>query len=211
MSKRGVVILAIVGVVLFVASLLGWMAFRQARDMAISIDSGDLDQPQGEGPGCRDLVALVTLDQRVMTVNESQALVVTLSLPVDSGCTVNVALFAPDFILAPPDTTQVVTIPAGEEVDVAWVISPREIGTYELVIVVDNASEVLGVTVTNTLGFTAVQAQILSIIGTFLGPMLTAPWWYDRWKERQKEKKAAAKKEAAEEKPQPGGRTIPFE
>lgn len=236
MSKRGVAILAVAGVVLFVAGLLGWIAYRQARDLALSEDSGNLADAPGLGPGCNDLVALVMLDQRVMTESETQALEITLRLPADDACTVGVSLLAPNFTTTPAETTRLVTIPAGGEVDVAWIISPQEIGTFELVIIVDERSETVGITVTNTLGFTAAQVQILSLIGTFLGPILTAPWWYDRWKERQKEKKeeaarkkaeeaaadeavakeaaakeAAAKKVAAEKEARPGGRTIPFE
>lgn len=215
MSRRNVTIIAIVGVVLFVIGLLGWLAFRQARAMALSVDSGNLLQPPIEGPGCPELTAVVNLERRVMTENESQALVVNLSLPEGINCAVTVSLLAPNFLISPPETSRVATVPAGSDIDVAWVISPQDVGTYEVVIVVDERSETRGITVTNTLGLTATQAQILSIIASFLGPMLTAPWWYERWRERKKEKEEAARRKAKEEEAEntgrPGGRTLPFE
>jgi hypothetical protein len=73
-----------------------------------------------------------------------------------------------------------------------WVLKPREISAFEIAITAGNQTQVIGIVVTNVLGFTAAQVQILSYVSSFLGPMLTAPWWYEQWEKRKKSRKEAS-------------------
>jgi len=80
----------------------------------------------------------------------------------------------------------------------------KEVGTFDLVLTIGGAITILGVTVTNALGLTAGQLQILSALSTILGPMLTVPWWFEQWQKWRARKRE--RQEAEKERP-----AVPFE
>ncbi len=191
-------IIAILGVLLFVLGLISLLLLQQDRIAAESVD-GSFASGVGAQPGhCRDIVQEVSLSKRVMTEKESQTLRVVLA-KVEAGeiCNTTVRLAALDFELAPAATERVVALePGGTPVVLLWILKPKETGSFEIAVTAGEQTEVLGIVVTNVLGLTAVQVQILSYISSFLGPMLTAPWWYEQWEKRQKAKREAAEKAA---------------
>ena len=111
-----------------------------------------------------------------MSENESQSLTVALSLAGEVTCEVTLTLLAPDFVVSPAQTVQVLSM-SPEFGDSGMGVAAARLGTFAVVVSSNRAVETLGLTVTNVLGMTAAQARILSAVGTFWGRrMLTAPW-----------------------------------
>lgn len=193
--------LALVGVVILVVGLAFLWSLRRWQLAAAGLDRN----PDPEGPvtgdpaGCGRLVEPeVALPRRVMALQETQALTVILSSAAAESCQVAVALNAPHFLLSPLEPRQQVTVGPGQRAQVTWILLPQEVGTFDLVLTVGGGITVLGITVTNALGLTAGQLQILSALSTVLGPMLTVPWWYERWQAwRARRRREEEKKEEA--------------
>lgn len=198
--------LALVGLLLFVVGLAFLWSLRSGRLAASALDRNP--QPQGpvtgEPGGCGQLVEPeVILARRVMALDETQALTIRLASASAQTCQVTVTLNAPDFRLSPLDPRQEITVGPGQRAEVAWLLQPEEVGTFDLLLTIGGAITVLGVTVTNALGLTAAQLQILSALSTFLGPLLSAPWWFEQWQAWQERKR---KEEANRQKT-----AVPFE
>jgi hypothetical protein len=191
-------VLAIGGIVLFLIGLFLLFRVRQAAGAAANFD-GQLDTSGPIESVCTNLLREATVADRVISERESQALNVVLVNETDpQACNVMVALAAPDFNISPPESNRPISVPpGGEAVTLNWILSPRRTGTYVVSVSTATQAITLGITVTTVLGFTAAQAQILSYLATFLGPMLTAPWWYEQWQKRKKEREAAAPKASA--------------
>ncbi|MCI0393915.1 MAG: hypothetical protein L0332_15985 [Chloroflexi bacterium] len=184
--------LAVIGLILFLIGVSLLLLFGRSQVYARGQDAVG---PRPVETPCGRLLSDVFLSDRVMTERESQALNVTLvngSGVVD--CPVTVSLLAPNFDLAPPTAERNVVVPvSGEPLVLAWILSPRRTGSFEIVVTTDFESQTLGIVVTTVLGLTAGQAQVLSVLATFLGPMLTAPWWYEQWEKRRKERQKQAR------------------
>lgn len=197
MTKR---ITTVLGVLLFVLGVSSLLLLRQDRIAALEVDetftSGDITGEEN----CQNVIRELSLPNRVMTEKESQSLRVVLSNLDNPGtCHTTVRLAALDFDFDPPATERPVTLePDGTPVTVVWILKPEETGAFEIAVSAGNTTEVLGIVVTNVLGLTAVQVQILSYISSILGPMLTAPWWYEQWQKWRKARKAEAAREAKE-------------
>jgi hypothetical protein len=192
-------IIAVLGVILLLLGLTSLLLLRQDRAAALAEDQLLIfGGATSEEDNCRNIIQEVSVPNRVMTEKESQTLRVVLSNFDNPGtCDTTVGLAALDFDIAPASTARVVALEPGQNpVTLLWVLKPREIGAFEIAITAGNRTQVIGIVVTNVLGFTAVQVQILSYVSSFLGPMLTAPWWYERWEKRKKVKKDEAEKAA---------------
>ena len=190
-------IIAVLGVILFILGVVSLFLFRQDRAAALAEDQllifGDA---LGEEANCRNIIQEVSVPNRVMTEKESQSLRVVVANTTNPGvCNTTIGLAALDFDISPTATARPVTLePGAPPVTLIWILRPRELGAFEIAITAGNQAQVVGVVVTNVLGFTALQVQILSYISSFLGPMLTAPWWYEQWQKRQEAQKKAAEK-----------------
>ena len=143
-----------------------------------------------------------------MSEAESQVLTVVLSndgLPGSfqktfgdnsrpSACEATMTLAAPDFNLGPPETSQTIRFPPGKDsARPTWVLSPKKAGTFRVVVSLESATSErdaaqIGITVHTVLGLTPMQAELLSRVGSVLGPMLTIPWWasiISKWRARR--------------------------
>jgi hypothetical protein len=191
--KRGLITL---GLLLFLLGLvLLWLLARAdagalAQDRQV-LSSGIIDL------NCSRVIRSVTIPSRTMSEGDSQTLRVVLAN--DAGqdtCKTTVLLLAPDFYPTPPLTARpVVLAPGGEIVILAWVLSPRDTGSFAVAVSAGNQTVTTGITVTNVLGLTAGQARTLSYLSTILGPMLTAPWWYEQWQKRRKKRRESEAQE----------------
>jgi hypothetical protein len=193
------IITAILGVLLLVLGVSSLLLLRQDRVAAQAVDESFAQAESAQPSNCRDIIRDVSLSKRVMTEKESQTLRIVVANIGGAGiCNTAVRLAALDFELAPAATERVVALePDGNPVALLWILKPKETGSFEIALTAGEQTQVLGIVVTNVLGFTAVQIQILSYISSFLGPMLTAPWWYEQWEKRQEAKKETAEKAAA--------------
>ena len=182
------VLLFVVGVGLGVITLGGALA-ASARDAT--------DEKHGivVGPPLCNWDA--TLSRRVMAENETQSVLVSATNPFTETCQSTLTLRAPSFDLSPSKDQQSLSIPPGRQGSAGWIVSPRKTGVYEVAVSDDLTTRTLGLSVTNVFGLSAFQSQLLAGLGSILGPMLTAPWWFDKWQQRAKAK-PPVKKEAAE-------------
>lgn len=139
----------------------------------------------------------VTEPERVMAENKSQAVVVKTTNNEKKPCESYLSLRAPSFDLSPAKEEQHVTLPAGDKGSVSWILTPRKTGTYEVAVSDIIDTKIFGIAVTNVFGLTAAQAKVFATLSSLLGPMLTVPWWVDKWFQR---KKKDIKKEDLEKK-----------
>ena len=198
-------VLAVAGILLLVVGLALLWTLRRGRLAALALDRN----PRPHGPvtgspaGCGQLVEpQIELGRRVMALGESQALTVRLANASAETCEVTITLNAPDFQLSPLDPRRQLPVGPARHAEIAWILTPEAVGTFDLVLTVGGAITVLGLTVTNALGLTAGQLQLLSALSSFLGPLLTAPWWFEQWQAWQ-----ARKREEKEQEQRP----LPFE
>jgi len=155
--------------------LLGGTLFAAIKDHLITtISAGECLHPLGGAH----------VSKRTMTENESQALTVDLVNQNGQECEVTAKLSAPNFDIAPSEESQTITLPSHGNASLVWILTPQKTGVFEVLISAESDYQVIGINVTNLLGLSPIQAQLLSYIGSFFGPMLTAPWWYEKWKER---------------------------
>jgi hypothetical protein len=186
-------IFALAGVVVFVVS-----AILSGYLILVGIRARDLDEQmpsQIEGP-CLHPLASVESDRRVITEKESLDIAVHLSNGEEIECEAGVRIDAPNFEISPNQETQTTILPPGETATVIWVVTPREIGTFQIGISSELDSQSIGISVRNVIGLTARQVELLGYVGNFFGPALTLPWIYTTWNERRKEKEEKEKREA---------------
>jgi len=192
-------ITAVLGTLLFLLGVVSLLLVWRDQAAARSVDESFPLSESGEESSCQNIIQEASLSKRVMTEKESQTLTIVLAnLSGLETCHTTVRLAALDFEIAPPVTEREVALePDGKPVTLLWILKPRETGSFEIAITAGNQVQVLGIVVTNVLGFTAGQVQILSSISSLLGPMLTVPWWYEQWEKRKKARKEEAEKAAA--------------
>lgn len=120
--------------------------------------------------------------ERVQSENKSQSIVITIVNEYDGEeCESLISLRAPGFDLSPVKEEQKINLKEKQEGSLSWIISPRKAGSYEIAVSDPLNSKVFGISVTNMFGLSAVQAKTASFLGTIFGPMLTVPWWWEKW------------------------------
>jgi hypothetical protein len=125
----------------------------------------------------------------------------TLIARVNSYCTFKVQV---DFNLQTSGfelskTDGMVPLDPGASGSTSWLVTANKTGAILVnamafspnndVVPVNTNSEMLNISVTTIFGLNPQLLQVLSSLGTFLGPMLTAPWWYEQWQKYREKKK----------------------
>jgi hypothetical protein len=187
MAKR---VLAISGIVLFSVGIGLALVLWSSAARAYSSDIRWLPQGAVSAPSCQHPLAEVNIARRVISESDSESLSVVLGNDTPEESEIYVHLSAPNFDISPTDDSRTVDVPPAQSVTIVWILSPRKSGSFQVAVTAGLDSAVVGLTVTDVLGLTPQQAKILSLVATFLGPMLTAPWWYDRIKESRAKKTA---------------------
>ncbi len=147
----------------------------------------------------------LTLSASSSVISESDTVVVTATIQAETP--VSIHLTAPGFDPSTTEPKHLVPISIDEgggtflrtiqPNKLSWVLTPAKIGTSQAVVEMDDISgnvlltKYVGITVTNIFGLKLWTIQLFSSIAAFLGPILTAPWWYDRWKERKQERRTS--------------------
>lgn len=174
-----------IGILLFVGSLLFGIKLLNSEKKALSLDKEETIYGSiGEGPlRCS---WEVKSPERVMGEDKSQAMLVELTNPMDTECESTVTLRSPGFDMSPNKEEQTIKLAVQGSGSFSWILTPRKAGVFELSVSDAFNTRIFGITVTNTFGLTAGQAKIFSFIGGLLGPMLTVPWWIEKWYFRKK-------------------------
>lgn len=178
-------IFAIIGAVLTITGLLmgGYLVRVNQQAESLDINKHGL----GSNDPCINPLPNIELANRSMSESESQVLRVRLSNMGTQTCVAEVTLNAPDFDIGSAPVTRRVNVPPGSaSAQVLWVISPKKLGTFEILVEAGGDSDVIGVTVVNVFGLSPWQVQLFSFLSALLGPMLTIPWWYEQWGKRRK-------------------------
>ena len=192
----------LLGMLLLVGGI--WSVFSlQSRLDQGTLDAKALDHVFGVGGGgvkpdpCRSVLSAEVIPaQRVMSESDTQVLTASLTNQDKKlTCDEDVAFYAPEFDFSPPlPLPRHLTIPPGQKRSLSWILEPRKLGTFMIGVGFDplGIEPFIGITVTNVLGLTIWQAQLLSYAGTFLGtffgPVLSFTWWYPIWKKHRRKK-----------------------
>jgi hypothetical protein len=149
--------------------------------------------PQLPPPSCskETLVFRKINASKVMSVSESQKLTATFINQGQEKCRVSIALDAPNFTTS-GEKKQTFSIAQYASTEFNWVLSSDKPGTYTVIVSIstgDDAAEIIdskdvGISVTNVFGLQASQASLLSILSAAFGPILTVPFWLDKWQKR---------------------------
>src|SRR3989344_5183732 len=181
-------ILALSGIILLILTISFRKSLTENESNAITLDKEETSYGFIDGPlPCK---WEVTPPERVQPENKSQSVVIKVINQYDSEeCESIISLRAPGFDVSPVKEEQKISLKPKTEGSLSWIISPRKTGTYEIAVSDPLNSKIFGINATNMFGLSAVQAKSASFLGTIFGPMLTVPWWWEKW--FQKRKKAA--------------------
>lgn len=193
-------LLGVLGAVLFAAGIVFAGAILVNTAGAAARDTSDINHGMVIGDPPCDWKA--SISDRVMSENETRALVINTTNQFDEPCRSQIRIAAPGFLITPRSEEQTLAVPPKRSGAVAWVLSPGKTGTFDVVVSDSLSTYALGVRVTDVLGLSAVQARIVSVIASVLGPMCTFPWWFDKWLQRRRR---AERPEAARREPAAGG------
>ena len=178
--------IAIIGVILFLGAYYLKDSIRVGENKATALNNtkhvfGMIsdDAP----PPCS---WIVIPPEKVMSEDKTQSVVVGFENSEKKPCETYLSLRAPSFDTTPSKDEQKISVPPGKTGSISWILTPRKTGTFEVAVSDILNTNIYGITVTNIFGLNATQAKIFSMLGTLLGPMLTAPWWVDKWFQRKK-------------------------
>ena len=182
MNKK---VLAISGSVLFLGGIGLSLYLCSVASDARDLDSFDLPTSQGEG--CSIPLEDLSTSNRIISKMDSQALTAILyNSDSNEDCEVAVSLNAPNFNISPPELDKIVNLPPRKRATINWILSPRKLGTFEVTVSAGLSSRIVGIKVVDRIGLLSpFWVKVLSLIGSFLGPMLTLPWWYEQWQKPQ--------------------------
>jgi hypothetical protein len=180
----------IFGVLLFFIGILLGGYLVMAEKLAASRDNTKKSYGMvAEGPlPCKWEIAP---PPKVMSEDKSQAIVIKVENLLDTTCESVFTLQSPGFDINPNKPDHIISLPASRSGSLSWILTPRKTGTYDISISDTLDTKIFGITVTNTFGLTALQAQIFSFAGSLFGPMFTIPWW---WEKLRKKKNSEEKK-----------------
>jgi hypothetical protein len=159
--------------------------------------------------GCSSAVSISTsYTSQIMTESESQAVVAEIVNNSRVTCEFTAELYALTFVVMPDKAKQVVVLPPNQRTTVRWFIAPSKVGNFHMFVSADSrplvyqypgnnkqeyasvgiegSNEPMHIRVTNIFGFTAFEANLLSLVGSLLGPALTLPFWYEKCQRRKK-------------------------
>lgn len=191
-------VIGIIGIFLFVFGIVLNNNLRNGEQLASALDGKKTIFGMISDEGPPPCIWEAQSPEKVMADNKTQAVVIQVKNTDKKTCESIVSLHAPSFETDPPKEEQKIRIPSGKKGSVAWVLTPRKPGTYQIAVSDILNTKIFGITVTNMFGLTAVQAKVFSFISSLLGPMLTLPWWVDKWFQRKK--KQEVKKDENEKK-----------
>ena len=187
--------LAVAGIVLLITSVFFFNSIKQGEQLAAEVDTSETIYGSiNEGPlpctwDVRD-------PEQVVSEDKSQAILVTTTNELDIPCETVLSLRAPGFDMSPQKEEQKISLVASSSGSLSWILTPRKTGTFEIALSDVLNTKIFGITVKNMFGLNALQAKIASIFGGLFGPMLTVPWWFDKFWQRKK--KQSGQKEANE-------------
>jgi hypothetical protein len=197
-------VLAVCGLLLFLGSIGLGLYLRYylaiSASNAAALRHSFTSPPQQIGcfgclPPSNSHALNLSISNSTITTDQTDALTADFAYPFlgnVQNVPMTITLIAPEFTFTPEIAER--TLSLSVEVTEGWVLNPTKPGTFKVGVQVEvplfeiTDVQYVGITVTNTFGLIPWQIQLLSYLGTFLGPLLTAAWWYDKWQERKRKK-----------------------
>jgi hypothetical protein len=180
--------LAICGVILLLGGVSLNLYLRSASSDARDLDR--FDAPEKSRGQCSSPLEEVSISRRIMSKNDSLAMTAVLfNSDRNENCEVAINLNAPNFNISPNEPDLIINLPPRKRATPSWILSPRQLGTFEVAVSAELSSQIVGIKVTDNLIDLFPSWVIFIAYG--LGPMLTVPWWYEQW---QKHKNSAKSK-----------------
>ncbi|MGK7893150.1 MAG: hypothetical protein AB4372_05835 [Xenococcus sp. (in: cyanobacteria)] len=182
-------ILAISGVFVLLGamglSIYLWLATSDAR----SLDRFKKDTLRA-GESC--LTPLeednITISRRIMSENDSLGLRTSLhNSDKNKNCEVVVSLNAQNFQINPDEPDRIINLPPLKNGSISWILSPRDNGLFAVAVSTESTSQIVGIKVTDGI-IGLLSEPFASRIGYILGPMMTIPWWLERWEKWKQQK-----------------------
>lgn len=191
-------------VIFFLGSQARSLDSRLYYDFSGLLDSIIPVEPLPPPPSCTDEALVFTRADvpKLISVNESQKLTVTLLNLGQEECTFIIELDAPDFNVSSNKRPASIINP-GKTVNFYWILSPKKPKTSKMIISISTTGDFtnlivshdIGITITNVFGLKAGTAASLSVVVSMLGSFLTIPYWFDLWckyKEKKSENRNSA-------------------
>lgn len=178
-------IIFIAGLFIFIFSLYSINFLNIQEKKALSRDNKKTSF--GEVMGPPECNWEVKTPDRVISEEKSQALIINTANNTNDTCISAINLSAPGFDITPSKTDRDIKLPPKQKGSVSWVLTPRKSGDYTITVSDILNTKIIGITVTNIFGLTSFQAQIFSIFGSLFGPMLTIPWWLEKFINKKKQ------------------------
>jgi hypothetical protein len=175
-------ILAVAGVILFLVGLVLGITLMVGALAAASLDETHTIQAAISVDAPPFCTWEASLSARVMTQNTSQAVLIQVQNPADRECQSTLSLRAPGFEISPAREEQKIALPPAGTGSLSWIVTPHRTGTFQIAVSDILNTQILGVTVKDEYGLTAIQAKLLALVGSLFGPMLTLPWWVEKLK-----------------------------
>jgi hypothetical protein len=196
MSKKP---LFMIGITILLIAIIYGSSLLITSLRARSADTSNIETGGGGG-GDRNWcgrenfeIAEVSPSDRVISDKDSLAITAVLSNKGSEDCDIMLSLTAPTFDVDPAEKQLVVLKPGLRTETFIWLLVPKKQGSFQarLSADLDNSStlhQLIGLTVTDVLGFTPRWAKVISILGTFVGSTFTLPKlmeWYQEWKKKR--------------------------
>jgi hypothetical protein len=179
------ILIGLLGLLIFLSGLVLGLALLTGRFQALALDAEETIYASIDPDAPLPCFWEVEPPERVMAEDKSQAVLVRTSNLGDKECASLLSLRAPGFDLSPLKEEQEATLPAQAKGSLSWILTPRKTGTYTIAVSDLLNTKIFGITVTNVFGLSTNQAQVLSVFGSLFGPMLTLPWWLDKFRQRK--------------------------
>ena len=169
-----------VGVVLLVVGVIfaGLTLFH-----TFSARAGARALKQTSAPVCPDLVVDVKSPD-LMSVTASGTLKATVKNRAASACDLQISVSAAAPLDVQPKQDKTTRLSSGQTDVSSWILTATKSGTWDISVIVDNVAYDRRIVVTNILGFSAVTASVLSLVGPALGAFVGGLGLLDRWKQR---------------------------
>ena len=139
------------------------------------------------GSPCDSVNDVASFSPLFAAESETITVKVTLKNKGRYGCPAHVGLINSAFDASPAEQRREMVLDPDKTYQYLWILTPKKTGTFEVGTYVTTDERYYHlttgkITVTNALGLTSFQMQLASVVGTFLGPILTLPWWLEKRK-----------------------------
>jgi hypothetical protein len=121
----------------------------------------------------------------LMAMNRSGAATVTLTAREPSACTMKVELVAAAPLKVSGKNPDDITLTIERPTDTRrWILSADQAGTWDIEVKAGGFRKPYTIEVTTVFGLSPLTTALIAGVSGVMGPMLTLPYWLERWRTR---------------------------